>query len=420
MSSNLYQDEGQPHSDDQIQPSDEGQPPPSAPHPAYSSAFSDHGKLTRAQKLAIFVILTWLIVLTFYTVQNNVNKQNINTIQMEQSNLEQHLREVQIEVDNFTGPMGPPGPPGPIGLPGLIGPTGETGLPGSIGLPGATGPFGGAPGPIGPTGSPGLVGVPGVTGPTGPLGPIGITGAQGPIGITGAQGAVGQVGPTGFTGQNGAPGITGPTGVNGATGPTGIADQMITPRCGLSDSTTAISCLDIKQNCKNQSFTNGLHWIKPDPTLSAIQVYCDMINDDGGWTLVVSISGNSRSHTAALSVGSPPILPETWSGAKLSDRMINQMLTDQYRMSCYRGSAGAIVFYEPISFDSTSNTYCISNHRWGYSPRVYRGIGYCGSGNSMDSGMSQWPNGDQMQYNADFQLGCFLAGNNGYGELWVR
>jgi hypothetical protein len=72
-----------------------------------------------------------------------------------------------IDIINYTAPVGIAGPPGPPGPAGPQGEPGPQGVPGTNGIPGIQGPQG-------------------ETGATGPQGPQGETGPQGPVGPSGS------------------------------------------------------------------------------------------------------------------------------------------------------------------------------------------------------------------------------------------
>jgi len=157
---------------------------------------------------------------------------------------------------------------------------------------------------------------------------------------------------------------------------------------------------------------------------------------------VASINGSNQNHINGSAVGPFPILPYSYAGAKLSDNDINAIVTSQYLFYCGSGGPnngppvfhtqqGAGVstikaaFFEPISFNSTSNVYCSVSQLWGYAAYGYTNVGWCGTGGSTDAGLSSWPNGDALQYAADFttaggsHTGCYHGAYNGWGALWA-
>jgi hypothetical protein len=84
---------------------------------------------------------------------------------------------------------------------------------------------------------------------------------------------------------------------------------------------------------------DGVYTIVPEGASTAIAVTCDMNQDNGGWTLVYKIAGSSTmATTGALNVemlASPDAAPQVSMSAKLSDDMIRQLCTEQYRVEQY-------------------------------------------------------------------------------------
>jgi len=242
------------------------------------------------------------------------------------------------------GPQGPAGPQGPQGLPGVQGPVGpvgaqgpqgpkgdtgaqgpqglkgDTGAQGPQGLKGDTGAQGpqgltgdtGAQGPqgnVGPQGPQGLKGDTGATGPQGPQGLTGDTGATGPQGAQGLKGDTGAIGPQGPQGPKGDTGATGPQGLKGDTGaqgpqgdvgpagPQGPAGTPApTPLEGDSATTPSQNCATLIVD--RPGIASGIYWVAPVSTRPAFRVYCDMVTDGGGWTLVWSNLKGGRGKPA--------------------------------------------------------------------------------------------------------------------------
>lgn len=230
------------------------------------------------------------------------------------------------------GPQGPQGPAGPQGVPGPQGPAGPQGATGPQGPKGDTGAAG-PQGPQGPQGLQGLTGDPGpqgATGPQGPKGDTGATGSQGPQGPQGLQGLTGDPGPQGATGAQGPQGAPGTDGLPGpaptvteitqpgicpyqeADGSYGVSvvgngsgyicHGAPAPAEGMSQSQPATSCATLKAD--QPAATSGVYWVQPVSARPAFRVFCDMVTDGGGWTLVWSnLKGGRGKPATELSWG---------------------------------------------------------------------------------------------------------------------
>lgn len=82
--------------------------------------------------------------------------------------------------------------------------------------------------------------------------------------------------------------------------------------------------------------SSGLYWINPygpNSGIPPLQVYCEMVADGGGWTLVVRNNGGSWAHDDCNTVGTVTAMDQA-STAKLSDATINALNATVYRLSC--------------------------------------------------------------------------------------
>jgi len=105
--------------------------------------------------------------------------------------------------------------------------------------------------------------------------------------------------------------------------------QSAAPFVGTLPNLPGASCLDIKT--KFSDAPSGIYWVDLDAgsRANAFQVYCDMIQDGGGWTLVqqgVPVANGEVHLCQSGAVGSLDLSAASVAGpAKLSDANINAL-----------------------------------------------------------------------------------------------
>jgi len=123
---------------------------------------------------------------------------------------------------------------------------------------------------------------------------------------------------------------------------------------GLSDGSSATnagsSALQIKQ--LTGTTVSGLYWVK-SPTGTAVQVYCDMVTDGGGWMLI------ARTHPAAA-IGASSW---GWRGISYGSPAV---YTDCYQLPLYTWYTQGFTFTSYMYGNQLTN----NSNNWG--PFVYK------------------------------------------------
>ena len=176
---------------------------------------------------------------------------------------------------------------------------------------------------------------------------------------------------------------------NDCDGDIDFDDSDITTECY-----DGINCLDILQ--ADSSAPNGYYSIDPMGTGLGVEVYCNMTDNGGGWTLAASISASNQNHytTGSYDDDGDGIVTHATIGEKYDDVFIDTLWTDRVWIEIHNGSGdihcersnqpfgqGWSVVEEPIcgySFSSTMNSInpscnsCGPNVWENYDYRAYR------------------------------------------------
>jgi Putative metal-binding motif len=129
---------------------------------------------------------------------------------------------------------------------------------------------------------------------------------------------------------------------------------------GEASACAGLDCADILS--ARPGLPDGLYWISPAG--SAFEAWCDMTEDGGGWTLLLSANGSStywgNNAPAWSAAGSDPA-PSSLNGQDFHGRAYAELDSDEIRL-CYQNSSLCHVFAHGYGislqeFFTTSTTY---------------------------------------------------------------
>ena len=150
--------------------------------------------------------------------------------------------------------------------------------------------------------------------------------------------------------------------------------------CGTTQASAADSCEGI--HTLAPALTSGMFWVDPDAdgdTSNAIEVYCNMADNDGGWTLAARMVNGSWCHTGDVNAVGALTDPAQPACAKLSDAQIRDLYSDQFWLSCGTTTPERWGTIDSIANFNVNSSTGNKNMTWS---RTYGGANYSGTDNS--------------------------------------
>lgn len=134
--------------------------------------------------------------------------------------------------------------------------------------------------------------------------------------------------------------------------------------CGTTQDTPAQSCADIHANCAN--LPSGMFWLDPNggDAADAFQVYCDMENDGGGWTLVATVSHPFILPFMDLYLTDEPWAPEPRDQRRMHSQF-RQILGTDIRVGRMVGTGSATGDVLQINDCGSDDAACIHSEHIG-------------------------------------------------------